>query len=338
MIEKESEDPAQPDTGSTIRSAAAVEQAPEPRAASCGNVDSTPTPEAVPRAGIYALTGALLIASALYVLAPIEFVWSVRLLDSVVITAALFALLTISALAVMLAFARRSIARKIESVIGRFDTLTIVTGVAAVLALFAAYGSFRNQTRLASEGQLGAEAMILYQLEMEHPELRCLYDNYGYSDYDACLARVTSADANWSLAIFYVEEGWFVLTQSYQDRKNWGSTYADLIDYWRDDVAKDPTGVFTYYQVASTDRDLPNGDRLAAAEQEMDEAGVVIGREEICTRYQRVRQALELANAQSGDRNVCGSLGRPARRDSAADQVDKPASGPRKIAPGTGAQ
>lgn len=313
LIEQRDEEMVQSDPGTTAPPAEVVEHAPDPRAMPGGETDSARTGKAPTGAGLYALAAALLVAAAFFMFAPIEFAWSVRLLDSVVITAALAALLTLSALAVMLASRGRPLARKIEPVLGRFDPMTIVTGVAAVLALFAAYGSFRNQTRLVSEGQLNSEAMILYQLEMQRPGLRCLYDNYGFPEYDACLARITANDENWSLAIFYVEEAWFVLLQSYEDRQNWGSTYVELIDFWRDDVGKDPTGLFTYYQVAGTKRHLSNEARLVEAQQEMDRAGVFIARNEICKRYQKVRQALELANGQSDDRNVCGSLGLPAQ-------------------------
>lgn len=160
-------------------------------------------------------------------------------------------------------------------------------GTVAILgAVYIAYASFRNQARMSAEASLNSEAMILYQIEMASPELRCLYDNYGHARYQQCLDTIVSTEENWSRAILYVEESWYVLIASKADEIEWGSAYSDSIEFWREDIGKDPTGLFSYYLVAT------EGENARAR---MAEAGVEINN--LCENYLRVWNTLARRSA-----------------------------------------
>ena len=91
------------------------------------------------------------------------------------------------------------------------------------------------------------------------------------------------SEGNWSLAIFYVEESWFILTRALEERLNWGSNYAESIEYWAEDVGRDPTGLFSYYLVSS-ERTMKD------AEEAMVKAGVSIP--DLCGNFRKVWLAL----------------------------------------------
>lgn len=146
-------------------------------------------------------------------------------------------------------------------------TAGTVAGVIAVIAgVFTTYATMRNQLRITAETLLSDEGMHLYGYEMTRPELRCLYDNYATEDWTACLDRLAKDQGLWSLAIFYVEEAWFMIDKSIDDRESWGSIYADDLRYWAEDIAKDRTGIFTYYLVASSDSVCEARNRMIKAE------------------------------------------------------------------------
>lgn len=170
----------------------------------------------------------------------------------------------------------------------------IIGTIVLLSTVYVAYASFRNQARMASEANLNDEAMILYQFELEHPELRCLYDNYGHQIYQRCLEQIVSNPDNWSRAIFYIEEAWYVVTVSKDDEREWGSSYSDSIEFWRQDIGKDPTGLFSYYLVATEGTD---------ARARMVAAGVRI--EDLCGNYARVWNALARHSAQPPRRQPC---------------------------------
>jgi hypothetical protein len=167
-------------------------------------------------------------------------------------------------------------------------SLRLLVGITGIIALYVAYASFRNQSRLTAETDLNSEAMQLYGLEMENKELRCLYFNYGHSDPPACLTSITTSSENWSRAILYVEEVWFVLQKAKEDQIQWGSTYASSIKFWADDVSKDPTGLFSYYLISTTES-------RAEAAQEMALAGVSIP--DLCAGFGSVLWALRSREA-----------------------------------------
>jgi hypothetical protein len=223
-------------------------------------------------AGLFALGTAL---------APeiVSRIWYARVVDVVVVTA----ILLTGAVAVQ--FARPD--RKVRD-FAKSPEFAIVTSFVLLATLFVTYASFRNQTRLAAESGLNEEAMQLYELETSHAELRCLYDNYGHSNPDTCLAHMVSNPDAWSLGIFYVEEAWYVLDIARVDERQWGSTYSDSIEFWRTDVGKDPTGLFSYYLVA-TEEDFE------AARKVMRSAGVEI--QQLCRNYRKVWTALRRHSA-----------------------------------------
>lgn len=162
--------------------------------------------------------------------------------------------------------------------------------VLLVITLYVGYATFRNQTRLTAEADLNAEAMQLYELELANPQIRCLYYNYRSEDSNRCLERIVADPQIWSLTIFYVEEAWFVLTKAGRDRDEWGSTYAASVQFWVDDVELDPTGMFSFYLVMSSDT-------LREARAVLAQTGVEMGTEQLCVNYGRVWR--ELARRRS---------------------------------------
>jgi hypothetical protein len=127
-----------------------------------------------------------------------------------------------------------------------------VTAVAAALAIFVAYASFRNQSRLAAEANLNAEGHALFEIEMsDRKGLRRLYSNYAHDDPDKCLLETVRNADQWSAALFYVEEALWLLEKAEDDRIAWGSAYSADIAYWREYINDDPTGMFSYYLVAN---------------------------------------------------------------------------------------
>jgi hypothetical protein len=120
---------------------------------------------------------------------------------------------------------------------------------------------------------------MLFEMEMADPNLRCLY---------------TSKEADWSAASFYIEGVFWLLKKSEDDRKAWGSIYSDDIDYWREYVNEDPTGLFGY---------LVSFHGAEGAQKAMAQAGVNIPN--LCGRYRRVRRFLEQARANTRPEVPC---------------------------------
>ena len=209
-----------------------------------------------------------------------NWLWSVRTID-VVIILSVIAFLCVSTY-VILVERRKSKPKnwkdRRERTISIFGLLMIVVGA------YVAYGSFRNQLRITAENALNEEGSALFDIEMEgDSDLRCIYDNYGHFAPDGCLLKIVSDEKLWSRAIFYVEESWFILEKAHQDRAQWGSDYARVLEYWAQDVSRDPTGLFSYYLVSSNDT-------VSEARGEMEASGVCIP--DLCKGYQKVREAL----------------------------------------------
>lgn len=225
-------------------------------------------------------------------------VWSVETLDRVVIV-------TLAFMAGLVFLSGLLSTWSSPKISGRALKRGVIRGGGAILlglTLYATYGAFRNQSRLTAEQNLNSEAMQLYQLEIDNPELRCLYYNYGHTTPGRCLANLISTEEKWSLAIFYVEEVWFVLAKAETDEREWGSTYSETINWWRVDVARDPTGIFSYYVVAGEWADEPEGavqrarDYMASARVDM---------KYMCRRYHRVWEELRRSSAQPPPRAHC---------------------------------
>lgn len=212
----------------------------------------------------------------------VNWIWYARFVDIVVI----FVIVLAATLAVQIARSNRS-----ERDFTKSLEFAVATSMVLLGTLFVTYASFRNQTRLTAEIGLNDEAMQLYGLETAHPELRCLYENYGHYNPERCLANIVSNADTWSLGIFYVEEAWFVLEIARVDERQWGSTYSDSVEFWRDDVEKDPTGLFSYYLVASEEG-------FGEAQKAMRKAGVEI--KQLCKNYRKVWVHLRRASANPG--------------------------------------
>lgn len=218
--------------------------------------------------------------------------WNVGTLDHVIL------LFPMGVFAVILAGVLYRLGRKRRVRTTEFwePIVACLTVVLVFVGIYAGYASFRNQTRLAAETALNEGADNLFAVEIEHPEIRCLYANFGHDDPEACLARLAADRDRWSLAIFYVEESWFTLEKASEDRANWGSQYAGDIAYWADDVSDDPSGLFAFY--------LLNQHSVAGAKARMTRAGVCIP--DLCGGYSRVRGALVEAKAAGGP-DLCAS-------------------------------
>jgi hypothetical protein len=230
---------------------------------------------------------------------PRERLWSADNIDFVV-AVTLSAVIAILMMAIIVSLISRRLL-KLDVV---RDHLVPLGGVALlVVTLYVAYATFRNQTRLVAEADLNVEAMALYDIEMNRPELRCLYYNYRIEDATSCLEHIISNPMTWSLSIFYVEESWFILTKASRDREEWGSTYAASIRYWADDVALDPTGMFSYYLVSSEDS-LQDASEILRVSQ------VRMTPRQLCLNYDRVWQALARRRLQPARVRWC-----PQRRD-----------------------
>jgi hypothetical protein len=174
----------------------------------------------------------------------------------------------------------------------------------AILTVYVAYASFRNQSMLSSEEALNDAGYQLYEIEMRQAELRCLYFNYGYSSPRRCLEELVSTPERWSLALFYVEEAWFQLKKANVERSRWGGSYAEEIRYWAQDVERDPTGMFSYYLISSEGS-------LEDARETMGESAISIGNP--CRNFMWVWTALRQRGAEprhvSGAARECGATG-----------------------------
>lgn len=180
----------------------------------------------------------------------------------------------------------------------RRDGILTVTGIILILGgAYISYGSFRNQTRLSAETSLNQEAQSLmgYEMSIENKDVRCIYYNYGWDDYSECRKIYTSSREKWSSALFYAEEVIFVLTKANSDRDHWGSRYAYDVGYWQEDVSRDPTGLFSYYLVATSDN-------LSEAKKSMIDAGICI--RNMCEGFNAVERSLG-ENAPRWPRRIC---------------------------------
>jgi hypothetical protein len=208
-------------------------------------------------------------------------VWSVAFLDIMVIVTA------VGTIVIML------LGNPGESGVGnavhRRMTPERVTAIAAALAIFVTYASFRNQSRLTAETALNTEGQMLFDMEMANANLRCIYTNFAHDDPAACLAKIVRDPEQWSAVSFYIEGVFWLLEKAEEDERAWGSVYSKEIDYWRSYVNEDPTGLFSYYLVSFHESGQ-------AAREAMRRAAVDIPH--FCQKYFVVRRALKQANAR----------------------------------------
>jgi len=231
-------------------------------------------------------------------LAKGEGLWSVRTLDFVV-RAGLVALAVLSIILVFSSIPLISMANRRRY---RQHALRFGGALLLLLTFFAGYSSFRNQGRLLSEASLSESGSQLYSLEMSNPGIRCVYSNYGFEDTGGCLTSFAKDEKSWSFVIFYVEESWFQLSQAKEEQDEWGSTYAEQVKYWAQDVERDPTGIFSFYLISSEAS-------LIDAEQTMRDSNLWIA--EPCAKFHVVWEALEkrrrLPRMVSGAAKDCAS-------------------------------
>ncbi len=228
-----------------------------------------------------------------------ERLWAANNLDATLLTA-LSAIILLGLLVVLsvVLFPRSERLKDLRS-----DSFKWIGAAIVAVTLFAGYATFRNQGRLASEAAMSAGGYHLYSLEMSRPEIRCLYFNYAHHDPRGCLERIAKDPELWSFALFYVEESWFQLEQAVTERDEWGSTYAEMIRYWAQDVSRDFTGMFSYYLISS--------------ERSLDSAlltmrGADVNIRGVCTRFRIVWRSLHNRGVQpprvSGAARQCGSF------------------------------
>jgi hypothetical protein len=215
-----------------------------------------------------------------------EKIWAPRTVDMIVLGTIITFLATLAA---GLFTARFSTTDPFRPLLRR--AVRWLGAIALLLGFFVAYASFRTQSRLAAEETLSTEGYFLSDLEMQKPELRCLYLNYGHEKPQSCLDSLVSTPELWSTAIFYVEDVWYQLAHANDQRNEWGADYAESIRYWADDVSQDPTGLFSYYLV-STEPTLSKAMKAMAA------ADVSISKPNLCQNYKKVWRALVLRKAQ----------------------------------------
>lgn len=169
------------------------------------------------------------------------------------------------------------------------------------VTLFLAHRTIEDSNREQAETRISDEGYVLLNYEMENPELRCIYVWYDGVDPAACLNRLfasgpTSADHDaWTMTMLYVEEALWILEESADMKERYGSSYSDTIDYWRDDVEIDPTGVFSYYIVSEASeeaarqvRDGTDARPECIARGMLSESGIGELGPRLCERYRNV--------------------------------------------------
>ena len=240
---------------------------------------------AAARAHRFLLAVALSLVLLLVLVALPEFrgqIWSIAFVDILVIV-------TVVGAIVLALLGERPSSPVAEDRPRRLIAPERLMAIVTAVAIFVTYASFRNQARLAAETFLNTEGQMLFEMEMANPNLRCLYTNFAHDDPNACLQRFVSDPKEWSAGSFYVEGVIWLLERSRNDQAAWGSIYSEDVDYWREYVNEDPTGLFSYYLVSFNQS--PQGAREA-----MGRAGLDIP--DFCRKYRSVHTALERAGAK----------------------------------------
>ena len=116
---------------------------------------------------------------------------------------------------------------------------------------FVAWRTIEDASREEAESRIAQEGYTLLGYEMEYPHLRCLYDFYHGTEASACLQQVygTGDKGKWTQTLLYIEEVIWIFDESRQVEERYGAVYSDDIDYWREDVVDDVSGLFSYYIV-----------------------------------------------------------------------------------------
>lgn len=128
----------------------------------------------------------------------------------------------------------------------------LMLGIAGVLGTFIAYGSLRNQMLQNAETASNETAGDFVDWERGNPMLRCLYTwDSNFLNHDLCRRSILSDPDQLSEVTLYIEEVLFFLEQSKRYQRVYGSPYNADIDFWRNDIREDPTGLFsfTFYNI-----------------------------------------------------------------------------------------
>jgi hypothetical protein len=128
----------------------------------------------------------------------------------------------------------------------------VLIGSAAILGTLVAYGSLRNQMLQNAETSSNDTATHFVNWERENPLIRCLYTwDSNFVNYDSCRQMIVSNQDNLSEITLYIEEVLFFLEQSRRYQRVYGSPYNADVDFWREDIQEDPTGIFafTFYNI-----------------------------------------------------------------------------------------
>lgn len=163
-----------------------------------------------------------------------------------------------------------------------------ITGFVAIITLILTYGMVRSQLQQSSDNSQNQMASFVVEAEYAEPLFRCLYKWDAHNQSAACLDRIASDADSYTKVMLYIEEVYWFLTSSRREANLWDSRYSDDIDFWREDVATDPTGMFSYQAVVEN----PENPRSALAQ-----AGVEIAPDRLCANYRRVHAQLTLRGA-----------------------------------------
>jgi len=178
----------------------------------------------------------------------------------------------------------------------KLTSTQVVAVFLTVLGIYIAYGSLRNQMRMSAEAARNSDAYLLLEWEKDKPYIRCLYT--WYSDIvsgEACLQEIVGDSQKFTETLLYVEEVFWILQASKRDAELYKSPYSSDIQFWRDDIEEDPTGIFSFH--------LINRYPVSRVTAEATDAGICIP--DLCSGYERVRLALRGRRFSVDQPNIC---------------------------------
>lgn len=162
--------------------------------------------------------------------------------------------------------------------------------IAATMAIFLTYATVRLQTVLAADVSYDQIGVSFVQDEMENETFRCLYTWHAFDDPIACRERIFSSVDSYSKTMLYMEEVVFFLEEAKNDRRVWGNSYWEDIQYWADSVSVDHTGLFSYLIVVNA---APGSDPMEVVRA----ASLTISRKRLCANYRAVTEHLDRVGA-----------------------------------------
>lgn len=168
-----------------------------------------------------------------------------------------------------------------------------LASLSAAATLFFAYRTIIDSNREEAETRISDQGYVLGGHEFEHAEIRCLYSWYDGSSPDWCRNQMFESEHRmWTLVMLYIEEVLWLFDASNRAQDTHNIIYAADINYWRNDVAADRTGAFSYYVVeeASENRDTAEG-RRAYVGCLLHNTGLQDLRPRLCNNYRQFRRA-----------------------------------------------